>query len=252
MRHEASVWVVAGEDLRWRIEGAESVEWLPGLISGLDGSTPVRSLLEALPEEHRAPASEALSQLITERLVVPVSCSPESMGRFDIDVVGEGALAEATRSRSEVRAGSPLRVLCQDTLDYSHAERFGAQARAEAVPHMWSTIGPRVRAFVSPVFLPDQGACVGCIISGFRRLSPVPEFYDVLRSHGARGGDFAPARVASAWIDSVASLIAWKVSLLEPPSAPPAVFQMHRLEAGTAEVSAHRLVIDEDCTGHQR
>jgi hypothetical protein len=248
IEHEGVTWLVAGEDLRWSVEGAHSAEWLPGLIGAADGTRPVAALLESLPERHREAASATIEHLAEERLLVASADLTLRRGPRRIEVIGEGALADAVRAQGRGEGEETIRVLCQDTLDFASARRFGAQERDGV--HLWATVGPVARAFVSPVLKPGQGPCVGCIVTGFRRLSPTPELYDALDAHTERSGTFAPARVGEAYLRTVAGLVAWKLSLLDALVVPPAVFRMHVLEHGTVEVSSHALVRDADCDGH--
>jgi hypothetical protein len=77
-----------------------------------------------------------------------------------------------------VSAGPALHVLCQDRLDYDEALRFNLEP-----PRRFGAVdvgdgGPLARGYVSPVFLPTSGPCLGCLIRHFRRRSPAPEIYD--------------------------------------------------------------------------
>jgi hypothetical protein len=149
---------------------------------------------------------------------------------------------------------------------------------------MWATTGPASRGFVSPVFLPNAGPCLECLVRHFQRLSPVPLLHEALARHGELGGAFAAVPFPEEGVTILEQIVRWKLAQLRsshratdvsrsvsegvqnaastPPlahaagdnsfdrlsDAPhPTVFQLHVLELDSFEVSTHRIFIDPTC-----
>ena len=145
-------------------------------------------------------------------------------------------------------AGSLVTALCQDRLDYAEALHFNARMLKGVNPWLWLTVGPLNRGYVSPVFLPDAGPCLHCLLTHFQRLSPAPELYDDLKEHARRGQPICAAPFPPQGVAILQQLLLWKVALLREPEAPAALFQLHVLEIGTLEVTAHRVYRDPECS----
>src|SRR5262249_3808198 len=146
-----------------------------------------------------------------------------------------------------VGEGRPLPVLCQDRLHYGEVIQFHRKRRLAAEPWMWASVGPVQRGYVSPVFVTHAGPCFGCLLRHFRRLSPAPEFYDVLKSENGIEYSGPADAVPAGALQILAQLAAWKVKQLglERPSA--ALYRLHVLELASMEVSSHRVLIDPEC-----
>jgi ribosomal protein S12 methylthiotransferase accessory factor len=170
-------------------------------------------------------------------------------GRYQLRPEGSGplhaVLAEGLAGRHEDALTLP--VLCQDRLDYDEALRFNERCLAGGVPWLWATCGPMSRGYVSPVFLPDAGPCLACLLHGFRRLSPAPELYDELIEHARLGGAITPVPFPAPAVEILRQLVAWKAELLEQADPPAALYQLHVLEVSSLEVTAHRVIFDPEC-----
>lgn len=269
--------LVAGEDLRYTLRAAGIDGWLPPVLARLDGACTVADAVAPRGDPAaRAAAADALARLRGERVLVDATAlEAHTPGPRRVALEGQGALRDAVAAllardtpgavpgvaASAVADGalaagggagpadaSVVRVLCDDRLDYAAALAFGARARADGVPALWATTGPRARGFVGPVVLPDAGPCLACLLGHFRRLSPAPDVMDALLAHARAGGAIVPSAFPPACAAALAALVLDKVALLADParSAAPA-FRLHVLEVADLEVSAHRVLRDPEC-----
>src|SRR5207302_4177333 len=142
---------------------------------------------------------------------------------------GRAAWVADLQSSAHEEDTASLPVLCQDTLDYDEALDFNRRCLAGARPWLWVSTGPLVRGLVSPVFLPDAGPCLACLLRHFRRLSPIPELYDALIDHGRRRQAFTPVPFPSWGLAILGQLAQWKVELLAQSEAIAALYQLHVL-----------------------
>ena len=238
-----TVRLVAGEDFRYTLTGEGIDRWLPGLLERLDGRRTVEDAVAAVAEPERAAARRIVDRLYGERVVVDGTAVDVHPGAtFRIEAEGAGPLLEGLGAP---RSAAPaLHVLCQDRLDYDEALRFNRRRLDGAEPWMWATTGPLARGYVSPVFLPTSGPCLGCLIGHFRRRSPAPEVYDALQS---RPGDVKPVPFPAEGAAILRSLILRKAAMLADPAAPVAPYRLHVLECATLEVSSHRVFLDPEC-----
>jgi bacteriocin biosynthesis cyclodehydratase domain-containing protein len=245
-----AVHLVAGEDFRYTLSAPGLERWLPPLLARLDGRRGLDELLEAVEPPLREAARALLERLYGERVLVEGSAEgAHRPARLAIAPEGQGALLEALRAAAEpAPAGGPgLPVLCQDRLDYDAALRFDARCRTAGLRWLWATTGPMERAYVGPLFLPDAGPCLQCLLGGFVRLSPAPELYAALIEHARRGSPIRPVPFPAEGVGILAHLVRWKASLLELPEPPAALYRLHVLEAGTMELSAHAVLVDPLC-----
>ena len=143
-------------------------------------------------------------------------------------------------------------MFCQDRLDYHEALRFNRRCLETGTPWLWATTGPMGRAYVSPLFLPDAGPCLACLLNHFRRLSPAPDFYDDLSAHAAAGRPIAPVPFPGPAVEIVRQLIVWKAGLTGEPEAPAALYRLHVLEVGSLEVTSHRVLRRSGVSGMWR
>lgn len=232
------VWLVAGEDVRIALRGDDLATWLPALLEACDGTRTIDALVAERPADARA----LLDGLVGERILVDggaVRAHQALPPRWHVE--GDGQLAEALRARAP---GGGLAVFAQDTLDLGAALAANARMRAAPARWLWATIGPAARGFVGPLLLPDAGPCLECLIDHFRLRSPVPALYDQIVAHA---GPFAPAAFEPAAVDAVASLVAWKLALIDRPLAPAALYALHVVEVATLETSSHRVLINPEC-----
>ncbi len=251
--------LVAGEDFRYTLRAPGLDEWLPGLLARCDGLLSLNELLCFLSEALRTPARSLIERLYGERVLVDgpalAAHRPESCR---LAVEGSGPLVERLASGACERPGnqhrgvdtprSPvLHVLCQDRLDLDEALRFNRRMRGDSDPWLWVSTGALARGYVSPVFLPDAGPCLGCLLRHFRLLSPAPEIHDALVDHGRRGTRLTPVPFPNEGAAMLEQIVHWKARLLSEVEPPAVLYRLHVLEAETLEVSAHRVFIDPEC-----
>lgn len=248
IREPGLVRLVAGEDHRYTLRQERVDEWLPPLLERLDEGAQVEALLATAPDERRAAAESLLRRLLGERVLVDDVPRFEAPRRFDLLVEGEGGLrdrvAEAHHADGD---GEPLAVLCQDRLDLARALDWHRACLEAARPALWATTGPLGRGFVGPLFLPDQGPCLACLVARFRGLSPAPSLYDALVGHARRGGEVRPVPFPPRGEAILAELVLWKVELAAAELQPPALFRLHVLDASSLATSTHRLARDPGC-----
>jgi bacteriocin biosynthesis cyclodehydratase domain-containing protein len=241
-----TVRLVAGEDFRYTLNGSGIEHWLPAFLAGLQGVEPLGAALARLPEDRRGPARELAARLYGERVLVDgpaLAAHPTSTYRLAAE--GTGALRQALEQAAG--EGRALAVLCQDRLDYDEALRFNRRCRGGSSPWLWATYGPMNRGYVSPLFLPDAGPCLGCLLGHFRRLSPAPEIYADLIEHARRGLQVRPVDFPAEGVAILRALVLWKASLLAHSESPAAAYRLHVLETESMEVSAHRVFVDPEC-----
>ncbi len=242
------VHLVGGEDVRFSIRVTGLAAGFAAILKQCDGKTPVDTLLLEVPELDRPRARQLLDRLHGERILCdgPVELVAIPSTQYRPTLEGAGAMVE--RLQSDTSGGHEITILCQDTLDYRTAMEFNRRCLgSHRGPWMWVTTGPASRGYVSPVFLPEAGPCLACLIRAFQRLSPVPQFYEVLDRHSAQGGGFSPARFPAEGLAVLESLVRWKVGRLGQPPIAPAVFRLHVLELDSMEVSLHRVYRDPNC-----
>jgi bacteriocin biosynthesis cyclodehydratase domain-containing protein len=258
--------LVAGEDHRYTLRADGIDRWLPALIDRLDGRK-LDEALAPLAEAERASAGGLLERLASERVLVEATAlDAHRREALALEVEGRGPLVDRLRSaplppssicssangaaRSAGGGDSRLLVLAQDRLDPEEALGWNRRARASGRPSLWVTHGPLARGFVSPLFLPDAGPCLACLLARFRALSPVPELHDVLLDHARAGGAIAPSPFPDHGLAVLASLVLWKRELAALEAPPSALYRLHVLEAATLEVSSHPTRRDPSCPEH--
>nr|MDQ3370128.1 hypothetical protein [Myxococcota bacterium] len=65
----STLWLIAGEDVRYRL-GVADPAWLRDLLVRCDGRTTVDELLASVPVAHRDDARTTLERLASERVLV--------------------------------------------------------------------------------------------------------------------------------------------------------------------------------------
>ncbi len=241
--------LVAGEDVRYTFRAAALDEWLPALLVRCDGRLSLDELLSSLAEAMHSPARTLIERLYGERVLVdgpalvahrPLACR--------LAVEGSGPLVQLLASGGSEPTRSPvLHVLCQDHLDLDAALRFNRHMRAGNSPWLWTSTGAMARGYVSPVFLPDAGPCLGCLLRHFRLLSPAPEVHDALLDHGRRGTPLTAVPFPEEAVAILEQLVRGKARLLAEVEPPAVLYRLHVVEAETLEVSTHRVFIDPEC-----
>jgi bacteriocin biosynthesis cyclodehydratase domain-containing protein len=139
-------------------------------------------------------------------------------------------------------------VLCQNRLDYDEALRFNRRCLEAGTAWLWASTGPLSRAYVSPLFLPDAGPCLACLLSHFRRLSPAPELYDALVAHARAGRPVQPVPFPEPAAAIVRHLLLWKADLARETEASAALYRLHVLEVAGLEVTSHQVFSDPECS----
>ncbi|MEO7092369.1 MAG: TOMM precursor leader peptide-binding protein [Polyangiales bacterium] len=242
---EGIVWLVAGEDVRYRLDPGGDPSWLRDAIARCDGSRTLASIIAEVPIPVRADAETALRRLYEERVLVDGTASeahaPASPG---CRVIGASRVAELVRAHT---TDGPIELFVQDTLDHTALLAHNTAALAARRRWMWISTGAGSRAYVGPLFVPDAGPCAACVLVHFKRLSPAPDLYDALIAHGEHGGPFAAAELPPPALDVTASLARWKLSLAAQPVAAPALYALHVIEVGDLTVSSHAPVRDPEC-----
>jgi bacteriocin biosynthesis cyclodehydratase domain-containing protein len=246
-----TVRLVAGEEFRYTLRSPALDQWLPLLLDGFERPVEWQPLLKLLPGERQQQALEIITRLYGERVLLESNGENPPMpspARWAVE--GNGKLSERLRDVfPPVSAGAfHLAVLCQDTLDYAAALDFNRRSRRSgAAGWIWISCGPMGRGFVSSVFRPTAGPCLGCLFRNFKRISPAPEIYEHLMEHSSAGGKLPPVPFPAAALDVLTGLARWKIessAQLEPPVG---VYRLHVLETKTMECTAHRIFRDPHC-----
>jgi len=215
------VWLIAGEDVRFCLDVGAHAAWIADFIAQLDGSQTRQERLAALEGTRRSEAASLLDALYGERLLV------------------DGP-AEA---RHEPHAD--VAVFHQDSLDYAALLRANRDHLESRRRWIWVTSGPLARGYVSPLFLPDAGPCAACLLTHFQKVSPVPEVYDLLLTTEQPPRSSPMPDAATGLLGAV---LACKLEAAAQAQAVPALYQLHVVEAGKFEVTAHEVLVDPECT----
>jgi bacteriocin biosynthesis cyclodehydratase domain-containing protein len=267
-----SLWLVAGEDVRYRLRLADPA-WLRDLLARCDGSRTIDELAAM-----HVDARSTLERLVEERVLVEgTAAQAHAPAAADYRISGTGRLAELLRqistskdsasSTSDTQASNTpatnasgtntsasntsasntdgaVEVFVQDRLDHKALLDVNRRMLDSRARWMWITTGPGGRAYVGPLFVPDAGPCAACLLVHFKRLSPAPELYDALIAHD---GAIAATPFSDAALETVAAVARWKLSLAANPMAA-ALYALHVIEVGDLTVTAHVPLIDVECT----
>jgi hypothetical protein len=135
------------------------------------------------------------------------------------------------------------RVLLEGHADYSH--------RPSPLPWVVEGSGKLSerlrRGFVSSVFRPHAGPCLGCLIRHFQRLSPAPEIYEHLIEHSCAGGEIPPVPFPAPALDLLAALARWKIESSAQSEPSVGVYRLHVVETDTMDCTTHRVFRDPHC-----
>ena len=217
-----AVWLVAGEDLRYRL-AVDEPAWLAAVLAPcVEGARTIDALVASAPVAHRAAAAALLTGLVEERVLV-----------------------EAAAAAVHAPVSEAIAVFRQDRLDHAALLAHNRAMLAARRRWLWMTTGPAARAYVSPLFVPDAGPCAECVLVHFKRLSPVPALYDALA--GAGDARLAPAEVPAPMRAIAEALVAWKLALAAAPVAVPALYALHVIEARDLTVAAQVPLVDVEC-----
>lgn len=241
-----TVRLVAGEDFRYTLTAPGLDCWLPTFLASLDGRLTVREALAVIAPDRRPGAVRIVERLYGERILVDGSAADaHAPSGYRIASEGTGALMEGLATSGSVLPA--ITILCQDRLDYAEALQFNRRCLSGGGPWMWATVGPLARGYVSPVFMPESGPCLGCLLGHFRRRSPAPEIYDALQNQARKGGAILAVPFPSDGVEILRRLIRGKVSMLQEQAVPVAAYRLHVLEVATFEVSTHPVFRDPEC-----
>jgi bacteriocin biosynthesis cyclodehydratase domain-containing protein len=244
--------LVAGEDFRYTLDGAQLDIWLPHWLPLLDGRRSLAEVLAALPDERRSAAREVIARLYRERVLIDgPAASAHKPCACTLVVEGEGVLRQAVTSACQFDSETSdrcLPVLCQDRLDYEEALRINRRCLDEKTPWLWSSCAALSRGYVSPLFLPDAGPCLECLYNHFRQRSPLPEFYAEMIEHARQGRPIAATPLPERALQMLAQLTLWKAELVREANPPAALFRLHVVEAATLEITSHRVFLDPECS----
>jgi len=233
MTEPGTLWLVAGEDVRYRL-GVADPTWLRDLLARCDGTRTVDELASHPDARH------TIERLYEERVLVDgTAAQAHAPVRAAYRVVGAGALADALRGTS-----GDIDVFVQDSLDHKALLAMNREALAARRRWMWITTGPGGRAYVGPLFVPDAGPCAACLLVHFKRLSPVPELYDAVLAHA---GPIAASPFPEAALETTAAFARWKLSLAAQPMAP-ALYALHVIDVGELAITAHVPLADLECS----
>lgn len=243
--------LVAGEDFRYTLDGLELDSWLPAWLLALDGRRILAEALATLAEGRRDVAREIVARLYGERVLIDgPAASAHTPAVFALHVEGEGVLHQELTAACQSAGETGIRrlpVLCQDRLDYEEALRFNRRQQEEGVPWLWASCAPMSRAYVSPLFLPDAGPCLECLLHHFQRLSPVPELYADLMEHARQGRAIRSTPIPTRAVPLLVQLVRWKAELACEAPSPAALFRLHVLDVASLEITSHRVFPDPEC-----
>ena len=246
-----TVRLVAGEELRYTLRSPSLDQWLPRFLSHFNSEVKWRLFLDQLPNERQQHALEIITQLYGERVLLEGNGqSPRLPSPLRWVVEGSGKLSERLRGAvpAVLTNAVDLVVLCQDTLDYAAALDFNWRCRrSDAAGWLWISCGPMGRGFVSSVFRPHAGPCLGCLIRNFQRLSPAPEIYEHLIEHSCAGGEIPPVPFPAPALDLLAALARWKIESSAQSEPSVGVYRLHVVETDTMECTTHRVFRDPHC-----
>lgn len=237
-----AVWLVAGEDVRYRLAPGGDPAWLATVLRRCDGSRALDAIVAEVPADRRADACDAITGLYEERVLVDGTPEQAHVASVGVRVVGDSPLAELVRSA--VTGGDAIDVLVQDTLDHAALLRHNTDALAARRRWMWISAGAASRAYIGPLFVPGAGPCAACLLVHFKRLSPAPALYDALLDHA---GTFARVELSPGFERAIAAHAAWKLELAARPIAHAALYALHVLEDADRTVTSHVPIADPEC-----
>jgi bacteriocin biosynthesis cyclodehydratase domain-containing protein len=245
-----TVRLVAGEDFRYTLRGPKLAAWLPQMLKACDGCQTTDAIVAALPDTVQKSARMVIDRLFGERVLVNGTAHDAHQPHdYQVQVEGTGPLVAGLATLAGPAKGAErfLYIFCQDRLDYETAIEFNRRCRKERCRWLWVSFGAMSRGYVSPVFLPDAGPCLTCLIRQFQRLSPAPKIYDDLRAHARQQEPLVPVPFPSEGIEILKQIVLVKLSWLRQNDPPPALYRLNVLEIASMEVTSHRVFRDPQC-----
>lgn len=247
-----TVKLVAGEDYRYTLTGANLDSWLPSLLAKIDSNNSTKEILENLDETLKQQALAILERLYGERVLIEnflLKTNPKE--DYKLKIFGSGKVFELLQNVAEKESSKSsqkiVKILCQDRLDYQQILNFNQQRLAENSLFLWVSYGAMTRGFVSPIFFPNIGACLACLITQFKRLSPAPEIYQDLIEHTQDLKNINAVSFPDYGVKMLEQLVLWKLSLLQQAELPASIYRLHVLEISSLEISSHQVFIAPDC-----
>ncbi len=240
-----TVRLVAGEEFRYTLRSPSLDKWLPGFLSSFNHEAEWCPLLKQLPCERQRQAVEIITRLYGERVLMEGNgdhLHTPSPLRWVVE--GSGKLSERLSGAIPAVSANAahLAVLCQDALDFNWRCR-----RSDAAGWLWISCGPMGRGFVSSVFRPHAGPCLGCLLRNFQRLSPAPEIYEHLIEHSCAGGEIPPVPFPAPALDLLVALARWKIESSAQSKPSVGVYRLHVVETNTMECTTHKVFRDPHC-----
>ncbi|MFY9227376.1 MAG: hypothetical protein WAQ98_32190 [Blastocatellia bacterium] len=247
-----TVKLVAGEDYRYTLTGANLDSWLPSLLVKIDGNTSTKEILENFDEPLKQQALAILERLYGERVLIEnFLLKTNLIENYKLKIFGSGKVFELLQNVAEKESSKSsqktVKILCQDRLDYQQILNFNQQRLAENSLFLWVSYGAMTRGFVSPIFFPNIGACLACLITQFKRLSPAPEIYQDLIEHTQDLKNINAVSFPDYGVNMLEQLVLWKLSLLQQAELPASIYRLHVLEISSLEISSHQVFIAPDC-----
>ncbi|MBK7995428.1 MAG: hypothetical protein IPK14_19225 [Blastocatellia bacterium] len=244
--------LVAGEDYRYTLTGANLDSWLPSLLAKIDGNKLTKEILENFDEPLKEQALAILERLYGERVLIEnVVLKIATKENYKLEIFGSGKVFELLQNLAEKDFNKDskniIKILCQDRLDYQQILTFNQQRLMENSLFLWVSYGAMTRGFVSPIFFPNIGACLACLISQFKQLSPTPEIYQELIEQAPKS--IKAVNFPDYGVKMLEQLVLWKLSFLQETELPASIYRLHVLEISSLEISSHQVFIAPDCPG---
>lgn len=246
--------LIAGEDVRYSLVIPEGQTWIAEWLSSFSQPHTVQQKIAALAASDQPMARGLLDRLCEERILVPATALQAHQARAcRMVAVGEGEWPEAFRMGTpvfEVHPAAeprPVQVLFQDRLDYDEALQFNQRQLQGSAPWMWVSSGAGARGYVSPIFLPHIGPCLGCLLLHFQERSSTPWVYDAMVLHKQRGGEIKPMPFSVSARNVLQHLAQWKWEEYAKADPSPGVYQLHVLELDAFEITSHEVWSHPGC-----
>lgn len=249
-----TVKLIAGEDYRYTLTGANLDSWLPSLLAKIDGNKLTKEILENFDEPLKEQALAILERLYGERVLIEnVVLKIATKENYKLEIFGSGKVYNLLQNLAEKDFNKDskniIKILCQDRLDYQEILNFNQQRLMENSLFLWVSYGAMTRGFVSPIFFPNIGACLSCLITQFKHLSPTPEIYQELIEHAQSSKTIQAVNFPDYGVKMLEQLVLWKLSLLQETELPASIYRLHVLEISSLEISSHQVFIAPDCPG---
>jgi hypothetical protein len=239
--------LIAGEDFRYTFTAPDIDSWAPQILNKLNGKTQVKDLLTEFTQSQQNNIIDLITRLYGERILVDgLTDIPLSQKPYSLKLFGKGLILEKLKENS-VESQNQILVLCQEDLNYYELLEFNKMALKKSKPWIWVSYGAMTRGFVSPIFLPQAGSCLACLLDQFQKLSPMPELYQELINYGKENKEFIGVSFPNEGLEILKSLVLWKLALLNKEASQVPIYRLHVLEIESLEVSSHRVFANPEC-----